>query len=395
MIFGFEDNMLHRSDNDVPARREQRQCLAAGILALALVLILCIAACAQDQPGAGTWKFAVSGDARNCGDVVMPAIAKGVRQDGAVFYWHLGDYRLISNFDEDYRQIHPKDKISDYLANAWPDFIQHQLNAFGDLPVFLEIGNHEVIWPMTRPLYLAQFADWLDQPVLQHQRLADDPKDHMLKAYHHWIERGVDFIGMDNSSSDMVDAAQMKWFQGVLARDAKDPSIRSVVLGAHDSLPEGLSAGHSANDSPQQEATGRVVYAALLAFRNSTKKNVYILASHSHFVLNNVYDTTCRSKADVLPGWIMGSAGAVRYRLPADHAAATVAMTDVYGYLLGTVAPDGSITFEFKMVKEADVPENVVTEFSRDLVKWCFAENKSPYTPAGAICPKTSSTAGQ
>ena len=30
----------------------------------------------------------------------------------------------------------------------------------------------------------------------------------------------------------------------------------------------------------------------------------------------------------------MGSAGAVCYRLPKDHAAATVAMTDVYGYLL-------------------------------------------------------------
>ena len=29
------------------------------------------------------WKFAVSGDSRNCGDVVMPAIAAGVKQSGA------------------------------------------------------------------------------------------------------------------------------------------------------------------------------------------------------------------------------------------------------------------------------------------------------------------------
>ncbi len=241
---------------------------------------------------------------------------------------------------------------------------------------------------MTRPLYLAQFADWLDQPMLQRQRLADDPNDHMLKPYYHWIDRGVDFIGMDNSSSDMVDAAQMKWFRAVLARDAGDPAIRSVVLGMHDSLPDGLSAGHSANDSPQQEASGRVMYAQLLAFRNSAKKNVYVLASHSHFVMNNVYDTACRPKADVLPGWITGSAGAVRYRLPEDHAAATVAMTDVYGYLLGTVAPDGSITFDFKLVKETDVPDSVTKEFSPDFVHWCFAENKSSYQPAGATCPK-------
>jgi hypothetical protein len=387
--------MLKYRDKAVLARRAQRQSPATGVLGLGLLMILCVTAHAQGQPSSGTWKFAVSGDSRNCGDVVMPAIAKSVRQDGAAFYWHLGDYRLISNFDEDYRQIHPKVTVSDYLANAWPDFIQHQLNAFGELPVFLEIGNHELSWPMTRPLYLAQFADWLDQPVLKRQRLADNPNDHMLKAYYHWIDRGVDFIGMDNSSSDMVDATQMKWFQAVLARDAKDPSVRSVVLGMHDSLPDGLSAGHSANDSPQQEASGRVMYAQLLAFRNSTKKNVYILASHSHFVLNNVYDTACRSKADVLPGWIMGSAGAVRYRLPKDYTAATVAMTDVYGYLLGTVAPDGSITFDFKMVNESDVPDSVTTEFSPDFVKWCFTENKSSYQPAGATCPKSPPASGQ
>ena len=369
-----------------------------GALSATQVLILCLLSwhtlMAQPNPG-GAWKFAVSGDSRNCGDIVMPAIAQKVRRDGAAFYWHLGDYRLISNFDEDYRQIYPNSTVSSYLANAWPDFIQHQLNPFGDLPVFLEIGNHELIWPMTRPQYLAQFADWLNQPVLQRQRLADDPNDHMLKTYHHWIEHGVDFIGLDNSTSDMVDPVQMKWFQAVLARDAKDPSVHTVVLGAHDSLPEGLSAGHSTNDSPQQEATGRVVYAQLLAFRNSTKKNVYVLASHSHFVLNNVYETACRSKADVLPGWITGSAGAVRYRLPKDYAAATVAMTDVYGYLLATVAADGTISFNFQQVSESDVPESVVKEFSAERVHWCFAENKSSYQPAGATCPATSSAGGK
>jgi len=361
------------------------------ICVLGLFLTLWVAATmpAQEQRNSGgSWKFAVSGDSRNCGDIVMPAIAQGVRRDGASFYWHLGDYRLMSNFDEDYRRINPNATIDDYLANAWPDFIQHQMKPFGDLPVFLEIGNHELVMPKTRPLYIAQFADWLDQPVLRRQRLADNPDDHLVKTYYHWIERGVDFIGMDNASADMFDANQMTWFQGVLAKDAKDPSIRTVVLGMHASLPDGLSAGHSMNDSPQEASSGRIVYSQLVAFRNSTKKNVYVLSSHSHFVLNNIYATACHPKDEVLPGWIMGSAGAVWYRLPLDHAAADVAMTDVYGYLLATVAPDGTITFDFKQVKGTDVPASVVKEFSQPQVDWCFAHNTSTYVPAGPECAK-------
>ena len=353
------------------------------------MLVLCATAslAAQEQPNsAASWKFAVSGDSRNCGDIVMPAIAQGVRRDGAAFYWHLGDYRAIYTFDEDYLHTHPASTISDYLAAAWPDFIQHQLKPFGDLPVFLAMGNHEMISPMTREQYVAQFADWLDQPVLQRQRLADNPNDHVLKTYYHWIERGVDFISMDNASAEEFDAAQMTWFQGVLAHDAKDSSIRTVVLGMHAALPDSLSAGHSMNDSAQEQSSGRTVYAELVAFRHSTKKNVYVLASHSHFVMNNIYATACHA-GDVLPGWIVGSAGAVRYRLPQDHAAASVAMTDVYGYLLATVAPDGSMTFEFKEVKEADVPASVVNEFSHQQVNWCFAQNKASYAPAGAVCP--------
>jgi hypothetical protein len=363
----------------------------ARLLRIATVagLAICLAATLTAQENRSSnpaWQFAVSGDSRNCGDIVMPAIAQGVHRDEADFYWHLGDYRAIYTFDEDYLHTHPDSTISDYLAAAWPDFIQHQLKPFGELPVFLAMGNHEMISPMTRSKYVAQFADWLDQPVLQRRRLADDPNDHVLKTYYHWTERGVDFIGMDNASAEEFDAAQMTWFEGVLAHDAKDSSIRTVVLGMHATLPGSLSAGHSMNDSAQQQSSGQTVYSELVAFRHSTKKNVYVLASHSHFVMNNIYATACHA-GDVLPGWIVGSAGAVRYRLPQDYAAATLAMTDVYGYLLATVAPDGSMTFEFKEVKEADVPASVVTEFSHEQVNWCFAQNKASYAPAGPVCP--------
>jgi hypothetical protein len=388
-----EGNMFSRwnqmSFSNLPGCRE----FSARFCILPLLLILCGAALlsAQDQSNAASWKFAVSGDSRNCGDIVMPAIAQGVLHDGAAFYWHLGDYRAIYTFDEDYLHTHPASTISDYLAGAWPDFIQHQLKPFGDMPVFLAIGNHEMILPMTREKYVAQFADWLDQPVLRRQRLADNPNDHVLKTYYHWIERGIDFISMDNASTDEFDAGEMTWLKGVLANDATDSSIRTIVLGMHEALPDSLSAGHSMNESPQEQSSGRIAYAALTAFRQSTKKKVYVLASHSHFVLNNIYATACHA-GDVLPGWIVGTAGAVRYRLPQDHAAATFATTDVYGYLLATVAPDGTITFEFKEVKEADVPASVVSEFSPAQVDWCFTQNQSSSVLTGANCPASPTT---
>jgi hypothetical protein len=358
--------------------------MSTPIRALSAIVLLTFALNLSSQ-SSGTWKFAISGDSRNCGDIVMPAIAAHVRADGAAFYWHLGDYRAMSNFDEDYRRTHPQAGISQYFAQAWPDFIEHQLVPFGDLPVFLGIGNHELVKPKTRDEYIAQFADWLNQPTIQKQRLADNPSDHMVTTYYHWIQRGVDFISMDNASADMFDAGQMAWFKQVLAADAKNPAVRTVVLGMHAALPDSSSAGHSMNDSAQQQETGRKVYAQLSAFRKTTGKNVYVLASHSHFVMNDVYNTACH-KDDVLDGWIMGSAGAVRYRLPPQLDQAKIAMTDIYGYLLATVAPDGKITFQFRDIKPSDVPAGMVKEFSDEQVKWCFEQNTSKYQPSGPTC---------
>src|SRR5690242_15450368 len=51
-------------------------------------------------PGA-TWTFAGSGVSRNCGDVVMPETAAGAQAHDAAFYWHLGDFRLGSDVDQD------------------------------------------------------------------------------------------------------------------------------------------------------------------------------------------------------------------------------------------------------------------------------------------------------
>jgi hypothetical protein len=344
---------------------------------------------AQGAGADAPWHFAVSGDSRNCGDVVMPAVAAGAKRDGAAFYWHLGDYRAIYDFDEDYRQLHPKANISQYESDAWPDFIEHQIKPFGTMPVYLSIGNHETIPPKTRTDYLIQFADWLLAPPLERQRLADDPADHVLRDYYHWIENGVDFITMDNGTDDEFDFAQLKWLHGVLDRAGRNSGVRSVVLGMHKALPDSISSGHSMNDSAQGTASGRSVYDELLAFEHSSGRRVYVVASHSHFFISNVYATTCRAKSNVLPGWIVGTAGAVRYRLPKDRMGADQAIADTYGYLHGTVAPDGTVDLEFKPVAETDVPQATVDEFTPAFVHRCFAENKSNNVPAGPVCETT------
>src|ERR1700761_752915 len=132
-----------------------------------LILLCAATVFAQSRP-AQSWKFAVSGDSRNCGDIVMPAIAAGVHKSGAVFYWHLGDFRAIYRIDED---MSPPVELglhntplgtAPYLKGAWPDFIAHQMVPFGALPVYLLMGNHETVLPMTREAWLVQFADWLE-----------------------------------------------------------------------------------------------------------------------------------------------------------------------------------------------------------------------------------------
>src|SRR5208283_5369019 len=49
----------------------------------------------------GSWRFIVSGDSRNCGDIVMPAIAAQSARFKPSFYWHLGDLRAVYKIDED------------------------------------------------------------------------------------------------------------------------------------------------------------------------------------------------------------------------------------------------------------------------------------------------------
>src|SRR5258706_5284506 len=344
---------------------------------------------------AESWKFAVAGDSRNCGDVVMPGIAAGVKADKAAFYWHLGDFRALYTFDEDMIKVAKTPlTISGYFAAAWPDFIKNQVAPFTPVPVYLGIGNHELVSPKTRADYVAQFADWLLQPPIQRHRV--DPDDRTLRTYFHWKQGGVDFVSLDNASYDF-DSGQMAWITKLLEKDAQDPEVKAIVLGMHAALPHSLGCDHSMNETASGEYSGDVVYKQLLDFRSKTHKNVYVIASHSHFLLRDVYDSPYwRAHGGVIPGIIIGTAGAVRYRLPdtAEGFPPERAKTDVYGYLLGTVDDSGAITFEFKQIDRAAVPADVVSRYGGEFVDWCWAENRDPRPRSSEPCAKADAPCG-
>jgi len=342
---------------------------------------------AQDAP-APVWKFAVSGDSRNCGDVVMPAIAAQVAANGATFYWHLGDFRAIYDFDEDMAPPHelhlhtPHLNIISYLENAWPDFIEHQLRPFGKTEVFLGIGNHEVIFPMTRAAFLSRFESYLNSPPIAAQRQADgDPAG--ARTYYHWVMNHIDFLTLDNAGNSF-DADQMKWIRARLAADRKSTDITTVVAGMHEALPGSKGMSHSMCDSAAGIETGRELYNLLWDLQRSGK-HVYVLASHSHYVMDDVYRTPYWGDR-VLPGWIVGTAGAVRYRLPPGVTGATIARTDVYGYLLATVMSNGEIQFAFHQLSLDDLRRANAGAHPDALVAWCYNSNADQRIPQAVAC---------
>ena len=355
---------------------------------VSLLFAASLSVMAQDSP-ARPWKFAVSGDSRNCGDIVMPAIADGVRKSGAAFYWHLGDFRAIYDFDEDMAppaSLHlnyPHLNIISYLQKAWPDFIEHQLKPFGGLEIFLGIGNHEAIFPETHEGYLKQFDAYLNTARLREQREHDKDAGGP-RSYFHWVMNGIDFISLDNAYGNAFDKAQMEWIRARLESDRTSRSIGTIVVGMHEALPGSKGMSHSMCDSPAGIESGREVYTRLWDLQQAGKK-VYVLASHSHFVMDDVYRTPYWSD-HVLPGWIVGTAGAVRYRLPPGQHGSTIARTDVYGYLLATVQPDGSIQFEFKEISLNDLRVANAGKTPDPLVNWCVAENKEQSVPTPVAC---------
>jgi hypothetical protein len=334
----------------------------------------------------GSWRFIVSGDSRNCGDVIMPAIAADGAKFAPSFYWHLGDLRAIYKIDED-MAFEAENRghalaCDVYQRRAWNDFVENQVAAFGNLPFYVGIGNHEVIPPKTEDAFKRQFRDWLDQPALHNQRL-QDKEPAQPEPYYHWIQGGVDFISLDNATNVFSDD-QVSWLAHRLESAKSNPEVKSIIVGMHEALPNSIANSHSMGDNPGSRPSGEKVYQALINFRDQSRKPVYVLASHSHFYMENIFDTPAlkENRAKPLPGWIVGTAGAVRYPLP--KAAPPTAKKNVYGYLLATVSADGTIQFSFEEVHESDVPQYVRQRYPATLVPWCFAHNSQDIDPGAA-----------
>src|SRR5262245_13886270 len=94
----------------------KRRLSGAALAACSSILIPLIAAAvparAQDPAPAGPWYFAFSGDSRDCGDLIMPKIARDIEDHRATtpveLYWHLGDFRRLYGPDCDIvKRTHP------------------------------------------------------------------------------------------------------------------------------------------------------------------------------------------------------------------------------------------------------------------------------------------------
>ena len=354
-----------------------------GISVMALLAL--IAAPAQGADSSQTWYFATSGDSRNCGDVIMPAIAADALKHKVAFYLHLGDLRKISAPDEDFIQEQalkgtPAD-LAYYESHAWDNFIEEQIKPWGATPFYVGIGNHETTPPKSRAAFVEKFHEYLDRQEIREQRLKDNREATQPKTYYHWMRDGIDFIYLDNAVGSEFEAGQMQWIKGVLDRDRTDGAIHTIVVGMHEALPESISANHSMNESPLGVETGRRVYQMLLKLQNEAHKTVYVLASHSHYFMEGIYNTPYwKANGGVLPGWIVGTAGAERYPLPPAASDAKAAKTNVYGYLIGTVNPSGeapgTIKFKFEELNEDDIPKDVVQRFTQPFVHQCFIGNR-------------------
>jgi hypothetical protein len=305
----------------------------------------------------------------------MPAIAAKVKAENDAFYWHLGDFRWMSSIDQDMLAMDPanaKLSKSEYQQRAWDDFLAHQMAAFGSFPVFLGRGNHETV-DRSRDDYIAKFRGFLTRAEIEAQRKADG--DQAVQSWYHWTRNGVDFITLDNASHDEFSDAQLKWLRSVLDRDlAAGSGVRAIVAGMHEALPHSTSSNHAMDDWEAGVKTGELVYSWLLD-AEAAGKHVYVLASHSHYYAPNIFNTphwTQRSSR-VLPGWIIGTAGAHRYKLSPGSDKAS--LTNIYGFLRGTVHADGTIEFALRQLTEDDLKQSKWPNAPLDAIHECFVHN--------------------
>ena len=339
-----------------------------------------------------SWYFAVSGDSRDCGDLIMPKIANSIaakrQQLPLKFYWHLGDFRALFRIDcdmalhmdpsfkciqGDVSQSETPTMKQQYLQAAWPDFIENEVKPFeqAGIPIYLGIGNHE-LFDRKREEFRVAFKKWLTLPAITKQRKIDTARHIPSRegdSYFHFVMQGVDFISLDNTDRGVgFSSQQLKWLSRVLKADASDSSVKTIIVGMHAALPRSTSSNHAMDATCEGLCSGLAAYDLLEQAQHlngaaSRRKNVYVLASHSHFFEENIYNTDGH-KGHVLPGWIVGTTGAEQYQ-----------STIRYGYMLVEVKSDGTIGTSFVDVDRTS-PPLLSGDVGDKLTSYCFEANK-------------------
>ena len=120
--------------------------------------------------------------------------------------------------------------------------------------------------------------------------------------------------------------------------------------------------------------TGELVYTWFYDAQ-AAGKHVYLFASHSHYYSPNVFNSPYwkQHTSTIVPGWIIGSAGAHRYLLP--KTAEKGAKTHTYGYVQGVVHPDGSIDFALRELSEQDLIQAKWPNAPLDAIHECYIHN--------------------
>jgi hypothetical protein len=267
-------------------------------------------------------------------------------------------------------------EMNRYLDEAWDDFIARQADPFGATPVFLGIGNHELAAGRTRDEFRRKFQKWLTAGPIHLQRIQESQKRFYSTegdTYYHFVKNGVDFIYLDNADAASFSADQLIWLATVLANDAADPSIKTIVAGMHEALPYSKQRGHAMDASCQGLCSGEQAYDLLYRAQNfagppEARKHVYVFASHSHLFVEDAFNQP-EHAGQVLPGWIVGTAGAEQYRQETEGIQ--------YGYALVAVHSDGTLDVSFREVTRESPPQ-ATGPGAGPLMDFCFNQNKRP-----------------
>jgi len=96
----------------------------------------------RSKPAGGTWRFVVSGDSRNCGDVVMPGLRERRRKIRPVLlaFGRICGPSTLSTKTSNTAEYRETAIDCGLRKHCVADFIDSQIAPFGSIPFFVALG---------------------------------------------------------------------------------------------------------------------------------------------------------------------------------------------------------------------------------------------------------------